>query len=107
MTEEPRHKTSGDTISQWITLMTNELNDIGVGLHSIIYNGRYDFELDGVALIDFIRRSLYALVERGAKPRHWGKPGDPDRNIPLHYGGDSPREIVEDVSAGWLACGGA
>ena len=62
--------------------------------------------LEGPALVDFVRRSLHALVERGAKPRHWGKPGDPDRDIPLHYGSDSPREIVEGVIADWLAGGG-
>ena len=77
-----------------------------MGLYGIIYDGRHGFGLEGPELVDFVRRSLYSLVERGAKPRHWGKPGDPDRNIPLHYGADSSREIVEGVIADWLAGGG-
>ena len=106
MRNEPKHKSGGETISEWIPLMANQLNDIGIGLRSIIYDGRKEFGLEGSALVDFVRRSLYVLVERGAKPRHWGKPGDPDRNIPLHYGADSSREIVEGVIADWLAGGG-
>jgi hypothetical protein len=90
----------------WIALIPNELNDIGVGLYSVIYDGRYGFGLEGPALVDFVRRSLHALVERGAVPRQWGSPSDPQRNIPLHYGSDTPDEIVEGVIADWLAAGG-
>ncbi len=106
MIEELRHKLYGRPMGEWIALTPYALNDIGVGMHGIIDNGRYGFGLEGPSLVDFVRRSLRTLVARGAVPRHWGKPGAPDRNIPLHYGSDTPDEIVEGVIADWLAGGG-
>jgi hypothetical protein len=106
MTDEPKDKFDGVPMSEWIAATPSGLKDIGVGIAGIISDGRHAFGLEGAALVDFVRRSLYALVERGAKPRHWGKPGDPYRDIPLHYGADSPREIVEGVIADWLVGGG-
>jgi hypothetical protein len=106
MSSDPIHKFDGVRMSEWIAATPSELTDIGVGIAGIIHDGRYGFGLEGAALVDFVRRSLYTLVERGAKPRHWGKPGDPYRDIPLHYGNDSRREIVEGVIADWLASGG-
>jgi len=106
MSEDRRHKRYGTPMSEWIALTPSELSDIGVGLATIVQTGRYGFESEGEELVDFVRRSLYALVERGAKPRHWGSPSDPQRDIPLHYGSDSNAEIVEGVIADWLASGG-
>jgi len=106
MTDEPRSKFSGRTASEWIALLPTDLDDIGVGMSAIIGAGRQSFGFEGNALVDFVRRSLYALVERGATPRHWGSPSDPQRDIPLHYGSDSNAEIVEGVIADWLASGG-
>ncbi len=105
MTEEPRYRGRGQTMSEWVSFMPNELNDIGVGLYSIIGTGRRAFGLEGAALTDFIRRSLYALVERGARPRHAGSFDEPRRDTPLHYGNDTNAEIVEGVIADWLAAG--
>jgi hypothetical protein len=102
---EPRHNKYGLTISEWIQFLSSDLDDIGIGLAGILDDGRYGFELKGPALVDFVRRCLYALVERGAKPRHWGSPTYPDRNIPLHYGNDTNEEIVEGVIADWIASG--
>ena len=95
-----------DTLEEYIALMPNELDDIGVGLGGILGAGRKDYELQGAELIKFVRRCLYALVERGAKPRHWGSPSHPNRDILLHYGNDTNEEIVEGVIADWLAAGG-
>ena len=44
-------------------------------------------------------------MDRGGRPLHWGSPSQPDRNIELHYGRDTPEEIVEGVIADWLASG--
>jgi hypothetical protein len=103
--EKIRHQFYGDSPDRWIALMPNELNDIGIGLSAIIQAGRHGFRLEGPALIEFIRLALYALVERGAKPRHWGTLDNPLRDIPLHYGSDSNSEIVEGIIADWLASG--
>ncbi len=88
-------------MSQWIALMPNRLSDIGIGLSGVVGVGRRSFGLEGAALADFVRRSLHALVERGAVPWQWGM----ERNTKLHYGSDTPEEIVEGVIADWLAGG--
>jgi hypothetical protein len=106
MSKEISHKIYGTGMRDWIALTPSELDDIGLGLASIIDDGRYGFELEGEELVEFIRKSLYTLVERGAKPRHWGSPSDPHRDILLHYGSDSNTEIVEGVISDWLASGG-
>jgi hypothetical protein len=85
--------------------MPNDIDDIGIGLTLVVMVGRHNFELEGDELIDFVRRSIYALLERGGKPRHWGSPSHPNRDIPLHYGNDTNDEIVEGVIADWLASG--
>jgi hypothetical protein len=105
MISEPKHKRSGRALSDWISTLPKayELDDdVGIGLTTIVQTGKYDFGLEGAALIDFIRRSLRTLVEQGARPSHWRAP----EGIPLHYGNDSPEEIVEGVIADWLASGG-
>jgi hypothetical protein len=103
MTDEPKHKFHGTLMSEWIAFTPGGLDDeVGVGLATIIHAGRYGYGLEGEQLIDFVRRSLYTLVERGAKPRHWLMTGTPQ----LHYGDDSPNEIVEGVIADWLNRGG-
>ncbi len=107
MTEEPRHKFYGTTISEMIGFTPSGLDDeIGVGLGGIIDDGRRGFGLDSEALVEFVRKSLRTLVKAGARPWQWGTPNDPDRDIPLHYGSDTPDEIVEGVIADWLASGG-
>jgi hypothetical protein len=103
MNDEPKHKLYGTPMGEWIALTPGGLNDeVGVGISGIIGNGRYGFGLEGEQLIDFVRRSLYTLLERGAKPRHWLMTGTPQ----LQYGSDSPSEIVEGVIADWLKRGG-
>jgi hypothetical protein len=105
MKHERRHNMTGSTISDWISRMPNDIDDIGIGLTLVVMVGRHNFELEGDELIDFVRRSIYALLERGGKPRHWGSPSHPNRDIPLHYGNDTNEEIVEGVIADWLASG--
>ncbi len=92
-------------MSEWIALIPHELKDIGVGLRSIVYDGRDGFGLEGPALIGFVRRSLHALVARGAIPWQWGQPGTWELNKRIHYGSDTPDEMVEGVIADWQARG--
>ena len=105
MSAEARDRIFGDTVSEWCISLPEELEDIGVGLTTIVRTGRYGFELRDSELIGFIRRSLCALVEHGAKPRHRGSLSQPGRNIVLHYGNNTNEEIVEGVIADWLASG--
>lgn len=94
-----------DTVDEWIALMPNQLDDIGVGLAKLLDIGRKVYGLQGPELVDFVRHCLHALVERGAKPRHWRSLSHPNRNFPLHYGSDTNEEIVEGVITEWLALG--
>jgi hypothetical protein len=103
MSDELKHKFHGTPLSEWIASTPSWLDDdIGLGLGEIIGDGRKGFGLEGPALVEFVRRSLRTLVERGAKPRHWQMSG----NTPLRYGSDSPHEIIEGVIADWQAAGG-
>jgi hypothetical protein len=106
MIAEPRDKYFGDTIGEWYRFLPQDLEDIGVGLATIVQTGRYGFGFHGAHLTDFVRKSLFVLVERGAKPRQWGSLSHRNRNIPLHYGNDTNDDIVEGVIADWLALGG-
>lgn len=106
MTIERRHKTFGDTESQYVSFLPDELDDIGVCLSVIVRGGRYGFAFEGAELIAFVRRAILALLEKGAEPRHWGTVDDPMRNIMLHYGTDTPDEIADGIIADWQAMGG-
>ena len=68
MTNEPRHKSYGDTIDEYLALAHNELSDESVGLWSIVPAGRVSFGLAGPALDDFVRRYILTLLAHGAKP---------------------------------------
>jgi hypothetical protein len=105
MIDQKRRKFYDDTVREWIHFLPADLDDIGAGLHAIVQTGRRGFEFENAELIEFVRRSLRALVDKGAKPRHWGSRSQPDRNIMLHYGNDTHDEIVEGAIADWLASG--
>ena len=106
MRHENRHNVTGTAISDWISALPNDIDDIGIGLTLVVMTGRHNFGLKGSELIEFVRRCIYALLERGGRPRHWGSISHPNRNVELHYGNDTHEEIVEGVIADWLASGG-
>jgi hypothetical protein len=105
MIQDKRHKLFDETVGEWLRDLPAYLDDIGIDLGAIVQNGRSGFGLEGRDLAEFVRKSLHGLVKHGAKPRHWGSLSYPGRNIPLHYGNDTPEEIVEGVIADWLAPG--
>jgi hypothetical protein len=106
MKVERRHNRYGSTISDWISTLPNDIDDIGIGLSLVVMTGRHNFGLEGAELVEFVRSCIYALLKRGGKPRHWGSLSHPDRNITLHYGNDTNEEIVEGVIVDWLTSGG-
>jgi hypothetical protein len=66
----------------------------------IVNDGREGFGLEGVALVDFIRRSIHALIEAGAKPvfstdkpSHW--------ELQVQYGSNK-HEVAKAVIQEWL-----
>lgn len=55
-------------MSEWIERTPNELDQDAVGLWQIVASGRDGFELSGEELDVFVRRSISALLVRGAVP---------------------------------------
>ena len=105
MTMEPKEKYYGTPMSEWIASIPYELDDIGVGLHSIVPDGRIGFELEGEDLINFIRRVIHALLEKGAKPVVAADDGVHYWRVETKYG-DDPEGIADGVIKDWLAAGG-
>ncbi len=104
MNDEPRHKRFGDTMSEYIVQVANELPVDAVGMWQIVPGGRYDFELEGDALTDFVRRCIAELLSRGAVPVIGGA----DKGyywIPQPQYGSEPDEIVDNVVREWRANG--
>ena len=71
MMPEPKHKDTGETLSEVIAQIPNELPHDVVGIWHIVPTGETGFGLTGEALSDFVRRAVLALLDAGAVPvRH-------------------------------------
>ena len=105
MIDQKRHNFYGSTVEEWVHYLPAHLDDIGIGLDAIVQAGRHGFELENAELVEFVRRSIRALVRSGAKPRHLSSRTHPERKVILHYGKNTEEEMVEGVIADWLASG--
>ena len=66
----------------------------------IVDHGRTGFSLEGEALTDFVRRSIHALIDAGAKPVVGA--GKPDQwKLQVQYGSNK-HEVAEAVIDEWL-----
>ena len=105
MTEELRHKYFGDTMSDYIVQVANELPIDAVGMWQIVPGGRHGFGLEGEALTDYVRRCIAELLSRGAVPVvGGGLEGEHDWIEQKQYG-STPEAIIENVVCEWLANG--
>src|SRR4051795_6106742 len=68
MTDEPREWRSGETLSEYIKQVANELPVDAVGMWQIVPGGRHGFGLEGEALTGYVRRCIAELLSRGAVP---------------------------------------
>lgn len=100
MTREPQDKTYGGSMSEWIACTPGTLNDLPVGMWKIVNDGRQGFGLEGEALADFIRRSIYALMDAGAKPVADAEKAG--RWVLQTQYGSNKREVAEAVIQEWL-----
>ncbi|MBQ0822410.1 hypothetical protein KBI52_19655 [Microvirga sp. HBU67558] len=105
MTEEPRSKRFGDTMSDYIVQVANELPLDAVGIWQIVPAGRLDFDLEGDALTDYVRRCIAELLSRGAVPVIGGGPDGGHHWILQRQYGLRPEEILENVIREWLENG--
>jgi hypothetical protein len=101
---QKRHRNYGWTIDEWIAATPGDLNRDATGLWHIVCAGREGFGLSGQELIDFVRRSLLALFEKGAKPVT-GATDDIHIWRPLtNYQGDAD-QIAQTIIDEWQASG--
>lgn len=94
----------GISLDEWIERTPNELEVDAVGMWQIVPVGEDSFGLRGEALKDFVRRSVVALVKRGAKPV---RPSSQKRLVwekQIQYG-NAPDEIAENVINEWISSG--
>ena len=103
MSEEPRHKYFGDTLSDFIVQIANELPVDAVGMWQIVPHGRRGFGFDGDALTDFVRRCIAELLSHDAVPVIGG--GTPHHWIAQKQYGSKPGDIIDNVVREWLANG--
>lgn len=102
MTDEPRHRDYGYTASEAISFFPGELPIDAVGMFQIVPAGRDSFGLKGADLIDFVRRSILALLDAGAIPVRGGG-GTEYYWIKQPQYGIEKGEIADAVVQEWLS----
>lgn len=100
MTEEPTNKYFGTSLSEWIERTPNELEQDAVSLWQIVVSGREGFELNDDALDNFVKRSIVALLERGALPVLHTGIRESFWNIQMQYG-TQPDDIATSIIEEW------
>lgn len=102
MIVEPVHEDYGIPMSEWISLIPNELPRDAVGMFQIVPDGRDGFHLAGRELEDFVRRAIHGLLDAGAIPVRGGKNTAFSWVAQRQYGSNRD-EITEAIIAEWLA----
>lgn len=100
MSNEPIDKYFGIALSDWIARTPNELENDAVGLWQLVSVGRLSFDLAGPDLEDFVKRSIAALLSRGAMPVRAAEGGR--WQVQPEYGSD-PEEVINAVTHEWLS----
>ena len=104
MKNEPRSIYHGTLLSDAVKSFKHDIQqDNGIGLWAIVPYGKHHFQLNGSALIDFIRRTILAIITDG------GRPVVASETLPIweetfQYG-TKPEDITDSVIAEWLAEG--
>ena len=65
---EPRHRTYGTPLSEWITLTLGELSIDAVGLWQVVNGLKWGYGLSGPQLEGAVRASVAALLAAGGRP---------------------------------------
>ena len=100
MMQEPKHRKYGTPMSEWISQVPGELPRDAVGLWQILAAAEQGFDLQDVDKIDYIRRNVIALIDKGAVPVTGGK-GTKFDWIAKHEYGRERDEIAAAVIAEW------
>ncbi|NLH79562.1 MAG: hypothetical protein GX458_01785 [Phyllobacteriaceae bacterium] len=107
MSELIRGKSTGETIENYLPRYVGEIanDEIGIGLCSIVGEGRDEFGLDGPALMNYVRRALVVIASSGATPEDASLVTSENPQGLAHFGTDTPEEIADGVVAAWVAKG--
>jgi hypothetical protein len=103
---QARDRIFGQTVMEYIQTVAGELPIDAVGLWQIVPAGRQRFGLHGDDLTEFVRRSVFALLARGAMPVVGGGGTKFDWILQSQYG-ETNEEIVDAVVKEWLVSGAA
>jgi hypothetical protein len=104
MSDEPVHAIYGTPLSEWITQTAAELPVDAVGLWQIIPDAREYFGLEGEELVSAVARTIYTLLDHGAKPVVGGKGTGHHWIEQTHYGTE-PEEVVHRIMVEWCGWG--
>lgn len=102
MTSEIRDNDSGQTISEVIAHIPDELAIDAVGIWHIVPIGQGNFGLSGSELVSFMRRAIIALLDAGAVPVR-AVPGSGYEWVRQKQYGDARDQIAEAVIEEWKA----
>lgn len=100
MSDEPRHKRTGETLSEVIAQYPMELDRDAVGMFQIVPGGRHGFGLAGDQLASYVERAIRALLDAGAVPVRGSTDGEHLWVAQRQYG-SKPEDIVLSVLAEW------
>lgn len=100
MNKEPIDKYFGVPLEEWVSRIPNELEFDAVGFWQIVPVGRDSFGLKESDLDNFVRKSVIALVKKGARPVRPAKQKGKFWEVDLSYGMGA-EEIAENVIAEW------
>jgi hypothetical protein len=104
MTTEPKSIYHGTPLSEAVENFTYDIQeDNGIGLWAIVPYGHYHFQLNGNDLIDFVRRTILALIAKGGRPVIASQT-QPIWEETFQYG-TKPEEIADNVIAQWISEG--
>jgi hypothetical protein len=102
MNLEKLDKDYGVSISDWLSMVPNELPRDAVGMFQIVPAGRDGYSLVGPDLIEFVRRGIDALLKAGAVPVRGQRGADYEWIRQKQYG-STDAEITESIITEWLA----
>jgi hypothetical protein len=101
---EPIHSYSGETISEWLERLPNELPVDAVGMWQIVPALRRAFGFNADELIEHTRAAILALLSKGARPVVGATDGLHFWSVRNDFVG-TDEDIAQAAISEWLASG--
>lgn len=104
MIDMDRRRALGDSVAEYIETLPYETDSDGECIWRIVPAGE-SFGFEGEQLTEFVRRSVFRLLESGAIPVRYAEEGDLEWREQTHYG-EEKSEAADAIVAEWLDAGG-